>query len=224
MARVYCCGRESTRTVASFHTVGLMVFSNQLEIFVPLDTNRTVVRGHLEKLRSRHRIASTALRDTLRSAVLQFTQPMPGDSIYAITDGDDDASRTDLRTVEEILVGRGIRLFMLSIESKEYGLTQKYWNRSATHNLVRATGGNSVLISESRAESLSGMGEGPTSQFDDLTTLSQQLQLISTFARVEVELPEVLKKPEDWDLRAVGMTGLDLVVEYPHKLMPCLEK
>lgn len=201
--------------------VGLMVFSDHVEIAVPLSLNRTGIREQFEQLRSRHRVATTALWDTLRSAALQFEPPKPGDSIYALTDGDDDASRIGVIVAEGILVGRGVRLFTLSIETKKPGPSQKRWDKGFTHNLVEATGGHSVLIPESWVESLSQTGKDATNPANGLTPLSQQLQLISTFARVELELPEALHKVGKWDLRAIGITGHDLVVEFPHKLASC---
>jgi von Willebrand factor type A domain len=119
--------------------VGLMVFSDRVEATGLLGTNRAVIRQEFERLRSRHRVVPTALWDTLRAAALQFDPPQPGDTIYAITDGDDDASRTSQNTIEEILVGRGVRLFMFSIESKD-GMTRKQWEKS-TNRLIKATGG-----------------------------------------------------------------------------------
>ena len=201
--------------------VGLMVFSDHVELSVPLTMNRTVIRAQFEQLRSRHRVASTALWDTLRASALQFEPPLPGDSIYAITDSDDDASRIGLNAAEEILVGRGVRLFTFSIEPERPGPRPKRWDKSLTHGIVEATGGYSVLIPEGRVASLSRTGKDATNPANDLTPLSQQLQLISTFARVELEMPEALHKLEEWDLRAIGMTGRDLVVEFPHKLASC---
>lgn len=201
--------------------VGLMVFSDYVEKIGALGINRTLVREQFEQLRSGHRVAATALWDTLRAAALQFDQPLPGDSIYAITDGEDNASGTSRSLLEEILLGRGVRLFTFSIESKD-GLTQKQWEKGGTNSLVKATGGHSVLIPESRAGSFSQIGKGAMNPSNDLTQLSEQLQMISTFARVELELPKPLHKLEDWDLKTVGITGRDVVVEFPHKLASCL--
>lgn len=201
--------------------LGFMVFNDHVDLTVPLSSDRRVIRRQLERFRSQRPIGSTALLDTLRAAALQFGQPMPGDSIYAVTDGDDDASRIGIDNVEEVLLGRGIRLFSFSIKSKGYLPPQLRWERGPTPALVEVTGGFSILIPASRAEALFEVGKDTPDQNSDRTLLSQQLTLISTFELVEVELPEALHKLENWDLRTAGMAGSDWIVKFPHKLAPC---
>jgi hypothetical protein len=58
----------------------------------------------------------------------------------------------------------------------------------------------------------------------DLVQLSKQIKLISTFERVELELPEDLRKTEDLELKPAGIPGPALSLTYPGKLPACLAK
>jgi hypothetical protein len=87
--------------------------------------------------------------------------------------------------------------------------------------LVQATGGYSVIVPANRAERLPEIIKTTTTSDSDLARLTRQVKLISTFERLELELPGPLHKAESWDLKIVGITGPALTAEFPHLLAPC---
>ena len=196
--------------------MGFMLFTDQVELKGQLPTRHAAIRDQLEQLRSRNKAAATALYDTIQAAALQFNPTIPGDSIYVLSDGDDDASRATRATAEKLLIERGVRLFTFSISVKEPHPPRMRW--------VEATGGYSVLIPEGRAESLPTRIGVTTTPDEDLVQLRKQIKLISNFERVELELPKDLRKTENLELKSTGIPGPALSLTYPGKLPACLTK
>ncbi|MGC2732503.1 MAG: vWA domain-containing protein [Candidatus Acidiferrales bacterium] len=204
--------------------MGFMLFTSQVELKGQLPTKHAAILDQLEQLRSRHKGAPTALYDTIQAAALQFNPPIPGDSIYALSDGDDDASRTTLATVENLLVERGIRLFTFSISVAEIHPSKMRWDKKPSRDLVEFTGGYSVIIPAAQAESLParvGASSGPD---PDLVQLRIQIKLISNCERVELKLLEDLRKPKNLELKPAAITGPPLNLTFPGKLAACVAK
>jgi hypothetical protein len=204
--------------------MGFMLFTDQVELKGQLPTKHAAIRDQLEQLRSRNKKATTALYDTIQAAALQFNPPIPGDSIYVLSDGDDDASRATLATAEDLLIEKGVRLFTFSITGTETSLSRMHWDKGRPRDFVEATGGYSVLIPAGPAKSLPARIGVTTAPDKDLVQLSKQIKLISTFERVELELPEDLRKTEDLELKSTGIPGPALSLTYPGKQPACPAK
>ncbi|MGA7856011.1 MAG: VWA domain-containing protein [Candidatus Acidiferrales bacterium] len=204
--------------------MGFMLFTDRVELMGQLPTKHAAILDQLEQLRSRHKGAPTALYDTIQAAALQFNPPIPGDSIYALSDGEVDASRATLATVENLLIERGIRLFAFSITGTEAPLSRMRWDKKPSRDLVDSTGGYSVLIPARQAESLPARMGATTAPDTDLVQLRKQIKLISNFERVELELPEELRKPTNLELKPAAITGPPLNLTFPGKLAACVAK
>jgi hypothetical protein len=204
--------------------MGFMLFTSQVELKGQLPTRHAAIREQLEKLRSRNKKASTALYDTIQAAALQFNPPIPGDSIYVLSDGDDDASRVTLAAAEDLLIERGVRLFAFSIDGTESSLSRMRWDKGRARDFVEATGGYSVLIPARQAKSLPARIDVTTAPDNDLVQLRKQIKLISNFERVELELPEDLRKTENLDLKLAAIPGLALNLTFPGKMAACQAK
>ena len=204
--------------------MGFMLFTDRVELMGQLPTKHAAILDQLEQLRSRHKGAPTALYDTIQAAALQFNPPIPGDSIYALSDGEDDASRATLATVENLLIERGIRLFTFSVTGTENTLSRMRWDKKPSRDLVDSTGGYSVLIPARQAESLPARIGATTAPDPDLVQFRKQIKLISTFERVELEFPEELRKPTNLELKPAAITGPPLNLTFPGKLAACPAK
>jgi len=204
--------------------MGFMLFTDQVELKGQLPTKHAAIRDQLEQLRSRNKKATTALYDTIQAAALQFNPSISGDSLYVLSDGDDDASRATLATAEDLLIERGVRLFTFSISVKEPHPSRMRWDKGQSRDFVEGTGGYSVLIPEGRAESLPARIGVTTAPDEDLLQLRKQIKLISNFERVELELPADLRKTENLELKSTGIPGPALSLTYPGKLPACLAK
>jgi hypothetical protein len=204
--------------------MGFMLFTDRVELRGQLPTKHAAIRDQLEQLRSRNRKATTALYDTIQAAALQFNPPIPGDSIYVLSDGDDDASRATLATAQDLLIERGVRLFTFSINVAEPHPSRMHWDKGRSRDFVEATGGYSVLMPASRAESLPARIGVTTAPDQDLVQFREQIKLIFNFERVELELPKDLRKTENLELKPTGIPGPALSLTYPGKLAACLAK
>jgi hypothetical protein len=204
--------------------MGFMLFTDQVELKGQLPTKHAAIRDQLEQLRSRNKKATTALYDTIQAAALQFNPPMPGDSIYVLSDGDDDASRATLATAEELLIERGVRLFTFSITGTETSLSRMHWDKGRPRDFVEATGGYSVLIPAGPAKTLPARIGVATAPDKDLVELRKQIKLISNFERVELKLPEDLRKTENLELKPTAIPGPALNLTFPGKLAACPAK
>jgi hypothetical protein len=204
--------------------MGFMLFTSRVELKGPRLTKHTAIRDQLEQLRSRQKGAPTALYDTIQAAALEFNPPILGDSIYLLSDGDDDASRATLATAEDPLTERGVRLFTFSITGTETSLSRMHWDKGRPRDFVEATGGYSVLIPAGPAKSLPARIGVTAAPDKDLVPFSKPIKLISNFERVELELPEVLRMTESLELKPTGMPGPALNLTYPGMLAACVAK
>jgi hypothetical protein len=117
------------------------------------------------------------------------------------------------------LISSGVRLFTFSISGTETSLSGMRWDKGRPRDFVEATGGYSVLIPAGPARI--GMTTAPDI---DLVELRKQIKLISNFERVELELPEDLRKTENLVLKPTAFTGPALNLTYPGKLAACSAK
>jgi Mg-chelatase subunit ChlD len=155
----------------------------------------------------------TALFDALMYSAKLLRPSMPGDAIYLISDGGENASQTRLREVKRELLASGIRMFA-------FRLTDKYF-RAATsepmllEDLTSTTGGAIVHFEG-----------GPSAREHDHfhSVLDRGYDEMAHFYQVEIELPSSLKRERQLRLEAVDEQGKkrkDVQVFYPQELPPC---
>jgi len=96
---------------------GLIVFNDQVRVKIPVQSGTQAARRALDELPERPRKKDqrigrhTALWDALMAATELLDPPQFGDSIYAITDGWDNASSKGLKMLRKTLAARGVRVF-----------------------------------------------------------------------------------------------------------------
>jgi von Willebrand factor type A domain len=207
--------------------VGLTVFSSKIEKTIPLMNDGKSLQEELAVLASGSKTSKgphqTALWDALSATIDGFGPPHEADSIYAITDGEDNASKTDLKELKKALLARRIRLFFFSVAMHDSPVLHEQNGPAYLQDLTESSGGYGI--------NLSPIALVTSPEFVDhsgkLTASGQwllmQFRQIFTFQRVELELPEVFQKTEDLDLKTTGLNAKDLILTYPHKLPPCTQ-
>src|SRR2546427_244006 len=167
----------------------------------------------------------TPLLDTVLEGLKLLEPATPGDVIYAITDGGDNASKSSSGAVEKALVSAGIRLFGFLV-SDGPGLQRTPEEESGPLNflqLVQATGGSTLQLS---GTVFSGL-RYPVEEKDRLALRADTERLylqMAQFYRLEVELPEPVTKPRRWKLEMVNERGAKMKewqVAYQATLLPC---
>jgi hypothetical protein len=192
-----------------------------------LRANRSPVRRQI--------FSGTALWDSVLASIALFRPVRPGDAIYVITDGADNLSHADSGSVSQTLAAAGIRLFCFGIINADWlGLRPSARTTGATELLrvMEATGGWGTAAAPSEWDAFEKSRQ-PEELARSLAELYRQL---TSFYRVDLELPEPLAGPQEWTLSPTGLDDSakpaeasetyaaaknDLVLIYPNRLMPC---
>lgn len=213
---------EFLKRLPASSLAGLVVFADQPEIVVRLTLDRDAIHQQLEGIRARHKIAATALWDNLASTAAMFGPAQPGDVIYLLSDGDDDASRSTLYTVQGDLWSRGIRLFMISLDPEKKGNPPKMKYRQAlVEQLVRDSGGSSLRVPEKPTKKSSDEEREAVTNLLGSALLSRQFKAISEFDILRVELPQPMHESMRWDLTVPQRGPADPPILFPRALPAC---
>lgn len=168
----------------------------------------------------------TALYETILAAIKELGAAEPGDSIYVITDAEDNFSRAKSSDVERLLINSGIRLFALILyepaHRAESGLASHQLN-----DLVRRSGG--LLLSFSAQ--LRPRGGDYYEYNDKVVNASREATRlvqaqISNFYVLDVVGPDQPSNPKDWSLQVVNAQGRkrsDVSLSYTRPSSTCAQ-
>jgi len=214
--------------------VGLGFFSEELEPIARPTSDRKTLIYQLEGLRSNPSSSrgKTALWAAIFDSVKMFERPRLGDAIYVITDGGDNLSHITAKDVARTLGEASVRLFAFVFQRERDSAATSPEERTGpaiVHQVVDDTGGTIVgyegdsfgVFTKSHDSAFVGKSGKPT-RLGSL--LGSQYRQLSSFYRVDIDLPETLDKPQKWelDLTGFGKSERDkLVLRYPHMLVPC---
>lgn len=206
--------------------IGLAFFSDKRLLgATPVTTDRRKLKDTVERLGVRP-FGRTSLWDAIDESVALLGAPQPGDAMYVISDGGDNISAADPRTVARILVGAQIRLFAFLTMN---GGHDRYGPGDLAQ-LAEDTGGFAVgsltpsQMGRARDAAATPQDKLVKSILELRPDLDSQYQQILAFYRLTIELPEPIDKPLDWTLDwsdAEKAARKNLVLLYPHILMPC---
>ena len=208
-------------------SLALLTFSAEIGEKVGFDAGRQAVAGKLaalpgEKAGFGKGLRPTALFDAILEAVSLLEPTRLGDSVYVVTDGWDNASRSRSKDAERMLLQHGIRLFGFVLSDPRFDMTLDLVP------LVRTSGGNSFNFNPYRRWVIRPVSQWYSLSEEEELALAVVLRRVyaqmAEFYRVEVELPQEVDKPRKWRLEVVDAHGKkrkDLTVVYPRKLMPC---
>jgi len=206
--------------------VGLAFFSvTTLPVVMPTLDRKSLI-FQLEALRKSPESfrSDTALWSALIRVSKMFETPRAGGAIYLISDAGEDKSLESQVDVQMALTRAGIRLFGLIFE------TSGFRNRTKAElegpgqfqKLVDATGGVSIFTLEAaspfpkRAPFLDRDGHATELSL----SVSQQLEQLLTFYRVEITLPKAVDNPSRLKMRYSGQWR-SVTITYPQFLSPC---
>ena len=204
------------------------MFAEDVREPVPFSSDRDVVIEKVRRLPSlseSERNGKSAIFDSIVKTVDWFQKPQPGDAIYVITDGQDNASRTDLKKARRIMIARGVRLFVFLMRSQLLDADDKV-HVDDFEGLAPQTGG--MLISyASRQHSIAGASEEwHDGRTRDLLTSSARIvdQEIWNYYLLRVELSVPLSKEHEWRLALLDKNGQkrkDVELAYPRESLRC---
>lgn len=213
-------------------SLALLIFSDRVNEQIDFSQGAPAIARRLSEIAAdtdyakRHVRGTTALLDTIRSALRLLADPGFSDSIYVITDGGDNRSRTRMQVVRNALVNRRVRFYFSLLASESPGLipTEEQTGPGEFADLAGATGGfvlgplGVTPLGRVRYDLTQNELRGIATGLDGLYMAMTRNDL------VEIELPPSGDKWSKWLLELSPEKKAlhkDWLVVYPRELAPC---
>jgi hypothetical protein len=200
----------------------LMTFSRKTEIRTAMSLDRKPILDWLngESVRRKESAEGhTALYAAIQSAVGQLQPAEPGDAIYVVTDGGENASHLGKSEIVDTLISSGIRLFALLVPHGYFLTAEERQGIDELPSVTEYSGGFSKDLQTAEA------APSPDHMNETIRRDSQQFaQEIAAYYAVTLQLSENPDKPQHLEVALVDGQGhkrKDLAVAYPHKVPAC---
>lgn len=219
--------RSFVSSAPSGTEISLVTFSNGIEN--PLISGEQSILQWLDSNSNRlpkEFRGQTALYQAVLEGIKQLEPQQPGDAIYVVTDGSDNASHTGHSAVGHALAEAGVRLFAFLLTESHYATTEDA-RISEFSDVAFYSGGYQVGYwaihpFPGLAREQYRYSDAAIAEIGEATRIVNAE--ISNFYLLTVEMPENVVKPKHWKLEAVdphGKKRKDWTVTYPHELEPC---
>jgi hypothetical protein len=207
----------------------LLTFATRVEDNVDFSKGRVAVAKELSALGNKdwnHYKGSprkTAFLDALGEGLDSFEAPEVGDTVFAITDEGDNASRMKVPEVRRKFLSTGVRFFCFLVTtsvSSRARTTEEATGPDVLASLAHATGGDVASVELSP---LTGFNKKRDDGIVQSGT-SAMLQEITEFYRVELRLPQSADKESDLKLKLnndAGKKNSRLRLISPGRIPPC---
>jgi hypothetical protein len=208
--------------------VGLATIETKTENILAPTTNHLALQDALEGLRTAPKIIATKTEpftpfEALIGSPPLFGTPEPGDAFFFITKADYPifVGHTDKAT--RALQDAGIRLFTILLP----GFLPPGFSTTGDRFLpavTESTGGEAVHIGPPPDQNLAYLPSLLQKPLPLETAILFQIQEAVNFYDVTVEAPKFSDKPQDINLRVVGIDQdalKSLIVRYPRQVVPC---
>ena len=205
--------------------VGLITFAGSNKTQAWLSADRTPILDWLQNDKAGYRDqlkGKTALYDTIQTALAQLQPTEPGDAIFVITDGGENASTARRSQIKSALREAGVRLFTLILPPGTAIDPAELAGSKELSSLSNESGGFVETLGDEPVVRI--IGERLSQQLRvQMARLSLQ---ISAFYTVSLELPENPPKPSHWEVTLVdsGKRRKSAWVGYPHEVASCEER
>lgn len=214
-------------------TLALITFNDRIVNSIAFGQDRTAFLAEVDKLQHTDwGRGKTAMEDVLASALALLKPASVGDAICLVSDGGDNASKSDRSTVETLLESAGLRLYaFLPAPKIDYPLPRPEETKGSQdlRHLATATGGDLLQFVPTQGRNPTVNAPGPfrvnEKSREELAHASQDFyREVFSFIKLNVRLPEPLTRPLHWNLDVVDASGQPnkhLQLVYPQRLAPC---
>jgi len=203
----------------------LVTFNDDSHLNQPFTRNRAALGAALHRMDdANYWRGSSAVFDAVNFGIQELPNPSESDAIVLISNGNDNASRADLKGTIESITHSRIRVFTVGVATLDQMRT--VLSRKGQRNLdelATASGGESFSFASPDSvndpqglhmEFVSGM---------DIMKISENadsiLHEMASGYRLEISLPVPIMKPTEWNLEVID--GEKVRIRYPKKLFPC---
>jgi Mg-chelatase subunit ChlD len=134
--------------------LALVVFAGSIQTSLDFSHTTGEVFAYIRDLSERENVLArgvdhrTALLDTINHAATIFGSPLPGDSVFVISDGGDNQSTLKQRDIESTLLARGVRFFGFIVPSTPFPTEEERSGPSLMRALAQVTGGTAIDIGD----------------------------------------------------------------------------
>jgi von Willebrand factor type A domain len=217
--------------------VALLLFADGIKERFTFAQGREPILRRIEFLRADPKVARrfsghAAVWDTLGQALETLGPFRRGDVFFLYSYCLDDISRGDPRKIADALLYAGIRLFIITPPDApipQFELFDPIVLRARTEELLtlaRDTGG-AFVVAGIASETPSGMKIFPVQANEERQMLNFLQSIINMPYKLQLELPEEIHKPQEWDLEPVRTPAAKegrWRVSYQRRLLPCPAK
>jgi len=193
----------------------VVLFSEQIVASVDFTRPTEDVLNMLTKLPENK--GRTALFDALKYAADLFGPPLPGDSVYLISDGGENRSKAKPGDIENELLTKGIRIYSFNLAgNRVFSTEEERQGPALLKDLASLTGGMALDLE---------MNSSKASRERVAAKLQRLYREMTDFYVLQIEPSAEFRKPQRWDLELLDSQGRkrqDVRLIYPRKLAPCL--
>jgi hypothetical protein len=208
--------------------MALLVFGTNVYEKIEFSKGQNAVAEKLRQIRSSeaysHQLfhGKTALYDSLLAGLQLLDSPSSADSLYVITDGQENASRSHFDDVAHRFISTGVRLFVSQVVADDtlnpHSGSGELDGPARFHELARKTGGEMIRpfrdgVVPTKPREAQRIAEGVNAFHKNM---------IHNF-RLEVELPPPMDQWHSWELKLAGPKDRwkNVRLLYPTQLAPC---
>jgi hypothetical protein len=209
--------------------IAMLTFSRQVRNVIDFNQGRSAIAAWLQESPSKPLKPLSANRTALFDAILEglkVLQPFePGDAIYAITDGGDNASQSAAR-LKPVLLSSGVRLFTFLFSEPGGGSPEERNARLDLLELVNGSGGYVFGIAGRQRPFAASWevdyAKDKNSQNMVKMTTQALTAMVQGFWTLDLVLPPKLNKSQRMTVDVIesgGRSRKDIEVIYPHLLL-----
>lgn len=204
-----------------------VVFASKIELSLDFSHTAEDMLHRLQNLQNVRKAISkndrkTALLDTVMYALRLLKDPMPGDSIYAVSDGGDNSSHFHVEEVQQALLASGVRFFAFYMTDSTFRPKEQLTGPPLLHALADNSGGAVLDLPDTSGSILYDLS--PKGRVQLFSQLAYVYDLMGHFYLLDVTLPAVVDKRRRWEWSVVDERGharKDLDLMYPAEVVPC---
>lgn len=201
--------------------IGMVInVRNELRRF-PLTGSRTQVDLALRAVGAEKLEGRTALYDALNLALSVLEMPQPGDVIYLVSDGGENASRLGQGALRDALAASQVRLFAALTTDPLPRTAEERNGPFAFETMARQSGG--YAIARTYPDKLTGRSKVRAGE-ELVADLDAMYARMKTYYLLEVAAPAGPTRALNWNLEVVDERNRrrrDVEVAYPRRLPPC---
>lgn len=200
------------RSIAPSRPVAVITFADKLVLYADFDTPRDEAIRRIDKFLQGH--GRTALLDAVAAGARKLSPIQVGDAIVLISDGGDNAGRSDSTRLKNAVSALGLRVFVLGVPDYVPSLPPEQSGENFLEEFGRETGGGSMVITDLNSKNSPSLAT---------KAANATLAWLGTGYDAEIQLPVLPTKLKRIQLKLVNLPrGTHPTLAYSQWISPCM--